>query len=115
MRPDIFEAIQSGDYDSFQTALIAEPNPLSLVNRFGSSLFHLAAFYGRDIMLRELLNIPGAKANVDHRNRIFQTPLHQAAKRGNIACVRSLLSEGASVTALNMFGDNALSCAAARK
>ena len=55
---------------------------------------HLAALYGHESLLQLLLS-PKYKPNLNIRDRIEGTPLHDASQEGHLACVRKLLQAGA--------------------
>ena len=70
---------------------------------------HLAAFFGRNDILRILTQHGG---DVDARNRDKNTPLHQAAFTGGVDAINILIQAGAHVSAQNESGETPMHVAA---
>ncbi len=101
----LWDAAISGDTTALSSALQAGARIDSLDTRSsvnGRRALNWAAYNDRAAAVRFLL---GHGADIEARNRTWNTPLHHAAEAGAIASVRVLLAAGADPTAVNFDGN----------
>jgi ankyrin repeat protein len=55
-----------------------------------------------------------AGVNIDAKDNYGNTPLHEAARQGNINIIMSLVAKGAEINAINNYGDTPLHWSAER-
>jgi ankyrin repeat protein len=92
---DVFDAAAAGRTRGLQELLDAEPALALAWARDGFTALHLAAFFGHDEAVEQLLEA-GADVNAVARNAELQVaPLHSAAAGAHAGIVASLLEHGA--------------------
>jgi uncharacterized protein len=98
--PTVFEAAAFGLTERLRELLAAEPGLERAFSGDGFTALHLAAFFGRDDAVRELIE-RGADVNaVATSDEIGPVqPLHSAAATGRLECARLLVENGADVNA----------------
>ncbi len=89
----------------------ANPN---ILDKEGMSPLHVAALYGREAEIFDLLVAHG-KVSVDHVDGNGQTALHLAARNVNIGAVQKLLERGANPNITNKWGQSPLHVAARQR
>lgn len=111
----IHEAAAAGKTDRVRALIQANPALAHEYSPDGFTPLHLAAFFGRDAIVDELL-ARGAPVHAASRNRTFARgvrPIHSAAARGRASIVLKLLESGADMNARDDDGNTALMSAAA--
>jgi len=95
--------------------LLTSPDlDVTLANNSGATAMHYlvrhaspsSSFDAKRVVALEKIKARGA--SIDAADRHGETPLHQAARRGNLACVDWLLSAGANVNALTSSKESVL-------
>ena len=105
-------AIRRNDATSVGLLLKAGADPNALVVRTGSSPLHFAAHGNGSACVKVLLRF-GAKAN--RLDKMFNTPLHYAARRcTQVNVYEDLLAVGVGIEIQNVWGGTALTLAAAQ-
>jgi len=102
---DIIEASRSGDLESVQALVSADPALLDTRDADGMTPLHWAIFRERHQVAAFLLEQGADFEAVDAENR---TPLHHAAFGGDPSSVELLLASGADVMALEFRGRSPL-------
>lgn len=99
-------AVENNDFDTVETTLKYYPELINEMCSGGDTPLHFAS---SQRMVEYLLS-QGASVNV----KAFDgdTPLHNAALKGNTGVARALLQNGASVSAKSRTGQTPLHCAA---
>jgi len=97
----IHDAVISGDADRV-TGLIQNGSDVNAKDMFGWSPLHRAVDSNRFKIATYL--VLSAKADVNIRDEDWNTPLHIAAKKGNVEFVEFLVNQGAVTTAKNKSG-----------
>lgn len=88
------EAIKVGDSERCRALLQAHPELLHRRDVAGNTVLHVAAESGASDVLQLCL-----RADVDARNLRRETPLHAAARAGELCCIIALLDAGADLDA----------------
>ncbi|KAF5554105.1 ankyrin [Fusarium phyllophilum] len=103
-RSPIFSACISRSAESV-TMLIRHGADLGIIDDFGWTCLHEAAYYGFEDSVRILV-----ESNVDLslQNRFGYTPLHLAGYKGNVNCCQYLLEQGADSTIRDTNGRNVI-------
>ncbi|KAJ3682742.1 hypothetical protein LUZ60_012969 [Juncus effusus] len=92
---DFYSAVQNGDLQSVESALLAEPDLIHRTTIYDRlSALHIAAANGCIEVLSMLLD---RSVQPDLVNRHKQTPLMLAAMHGKLDCVEKLLEAGANI------------------
>ncbi len=106
------EAAALGDLAAVKRLIAADPKVLARAGADGAFPLHLAAHFGHDRIVRELVRLG---ADVDARCGPFfsNMALHAAAAGRAPSCVRTLLELGATVDARDAGGHTPLHIAAA--
>jgi len=86
----------------------------TVLNASDRYLIHTAALNGQVDALRALLSVPDSNADTLFGECLDGTPLHYAADRGHLECVKLLIDNGASLDAHNRQGATPLAFASAR-
>ena len=107
-RAEVMEATLANDLPLLRSALVDGDHDVNATTANGSTALHVAAAYGYDEIVAELLS---AGANVDARSHLGPTALILAAQSGHLGSVQMLLAAGADRTALSFSGGSALSYA----
>jgi ankyrin repeat protein len=94
----IFEAAAVGDLARVHELLLLEAGFVDLFSPDGFTALHLAAFFGHEDVVAELVR-RGADVSAVARNALGVEPLHSAAAGGHIAAARILLAHGADPNA----------------
>jgi ankyrin repeat protein/predicted nucleotidyltransferase len=111
-RPSLFLAVVKGERSHVQQLLKAHED-ITVTFEEGETLLHVAAFYGHDLILQDLLNIPGSQSLINAQDHDGKTPLHKALwGEPKLSCVKLLLKYGADPNTKNKFGYNSLHWAA---
>lgn len=142
----LFEALRCGD-DEWAQKLIANRTPTGpyTLGNLTTTPLHIAARYGRNFIIRLLLNrravidardssdrtplmiavyhkqrqttefLIEKRARVDLADAVGATPLHVAVERDGIEAVTRLLARNANVNAADKFGDTPLDAALKRE
>jgi ankyrin repeat protein len=108
---DLFAAAALGRRDVVEQALASAPQDLGKVSYDGWTPLHLAAFFGRDDVVTQLLE-RGAGVSALSTNRMANTPLHAALAGGRDEAAMRLLAAGADVRAVDAGGHTPLHIAA---
>jgi ankyrin repeat protein len=95
---DVFEAAALGYVDRLRERLLDDPGAASAFSGDGFTALHLAAFFGKADVARELLD-GGARVDVYTRNPFANQPLHAAAAGRHTEVCRILIAAGADVNA----------------
>lgn len=95
---DVFEAAAYGRLDRLREALDVDPGLIEAFAPDGFTALHLAAFFGKLEVARELLE-RGADHATYTRNDFANQPLHAAAAGRHVEICRLLLAAGADVNA----------------
>ncbi|KAJ3559031.1 hypothetical protein NPX13_g9597 [Xylaria arbuscula] len=106
-RMRISEAILSQCMPSDYLRALEGLIPLSCVEALDLSYIHKIVLGILPVSLTCVLQSP-ARQNLDEKDRNGCTPLMHAAKHGNIAAVRDLISAGAEVNEVNLHGETAM-------
>ncbi|XP_034242517.1 ankyrin repeat domain-containing protein 16-like [Thrips palmi] len=96
----VHDAVRSGNVETFTTLVTAGAN-LSLLNKEGYGVHHMAAQAGQCQMLETL---SGLIKSDDGLGSFKTTPLHCAVRAGQIKSVETLLAMGADPTKLDSWG-----------
>lgn len=84
----ILAAAREGQASAIRT-LISAGADISAVNYKGSNCLMMAAYYGRELVVAQFLNLLDPNA----RDKKQFTPLHGACYQGHAACIRLLLAD----------------------
>jgi len=95
---DVYEAAAYGRLDRLREALDGDPGLIAAFAPDGFTALHLAAFFGKSEVARELLE-RGADHATYTRNDFANQPLHAAAAGRHVELCRLLLAAGADVDA----------------
>lgn len=96
---DVFEAAALGEPDRVRQLLDGDPDLVSAFSPDGFTPLHLAAFFGRGVVVDLLLD-RGAPLEVFARSSFAPvTPLQSAASAGHVQVARRLLDAGANARA----------------
>ena len=109
---DVFEAAAVGRPERVRELVDADP---TLVGAYAQDGFHplaLAAFFGHEEIVRDLLDRRADPAQWARHETIRVQPLHAAAANGNVEIARLLLDAGAPVDTPQPNGFTALHAAA---
>jgi len=113
-KPDLFEASALGRIDLVRAILDQDPSRVRAYSHDGWTALHLAAFFGRADVARELL-ARGAEVNALSRSERFaktNTPLHAAAANKQNGVATLLVEHGADFNAKDGSGFTPLGLAA---
>ncbi|KAK3433980.1 hypothetical protein EUGRSUZ_D01254 [Eucalyptus grandis] len=89
MHPKVYEAVKSGDFDSFETIILGNGEDLfHQTTPKENNILHLAAQYGQVNFIERLLQCPSGPSLLWQVNDKGDTPLHLAAKVGSCEVVR---------------------------
>eukprot|EP01050_Picozoa_sp_SAG11_P035216 SAG11_NODE_12803_length_684_cov_1.297436_1_plen_198_part_01 len=102
---NLWNAAFHGDVETVEYLVNVRCVPPDVRNRWGQTALHCACREGRERVVMTLLK---SGARVWLKEQDLCTPLHLAAFFGHTTCVQLLLQYGASVTALNAFGQTPL-------
>lgn len=110
--PPVVKAVQDGDVEALQKLLPVGDLRAALRARTsrGHSALHVAAAFGRDSSVAELL---ARRANIKHRDAAGLTALHAASDAGHLGAARLLLRSRADALARDRQGKQPLHKAAA--
>eukprot|EP00439_Symbiodinium_sp_Y106_P061088 s278_g9.t1 len=110
--PPVVKAVQEGDVEALQKLLPVGDLRVALRARTarGHSALHVAAAFGRDSSVVELL---ARRANIKHRDAAGLTALHAASDAGHLGAARLLLRSRADALARDRQGKQPLHKAAA--
>ncbi|RHY33776.1 hypothetical protein DYB32_001408 [Aphanomyces invadans] len=89
------------------TPAVVQQELMRVRNEVGDSLLHLAVWKGSLVKVKHLLSL-GADVNLVDNSITQWTPLHEAARSGNVSITKLLLSAGAAIAATDASGDTAL-------
>ena len=106
----LFEQVAQGKIRQLKTYLGEGGDPNQQEPESGSSLLYIAVANDQYDLVNLLLQQPAIK--VDESNKLANTPLMEAAKKGNEAIAVRLLEQGASQLLVNKDGMNPLMLAA---
>jgi ankyrin repeat protein len=101
----IMIATKTGNGLIFQTLLVSN-SLLSIKDRNGNSLLHLACIPESSFILNFLLR--RKICSIENENLESITPLHFACTKNNITAVRNLLSHGAKINTFDQLGQTPL-------
>ena len=93
---DVYEAAAYGRLDRLREALDGDPDLIDAFAPDGFTALHLAAYFGKAEVARELLE-RGADHATYTRNDFANQPLHAAAAGRHVELCRLLLAAGADV------------------
>jgi ankyrin repeat protein len=111
---ELYEAAALGDLDELRRGLGTHPGKLGAYSADGWTALHLAAFFGHEPVVRELL-AAGADVHARSTNALTNFPLHAAlAGHPRPGVVGALLAAGAEINAPAAGGVTPLHLAAAR-
>jgi len=96
---DLFAASAVGDLESVRLLLTAQPESINDFAPDGFTALGLAAFFGHDLLVAELLAL-GADVNQASNNSQHVMPLHSAVAHQHLAIAEMLLQHGAQVNAV---------------
>jgi ankyrin repeat protein len=95
---DAFDAAALGRIDRLRERLEEDPGAVAAFSPDGFTPLHLAAFFGKEDVARDLL-ARGASVDTYGRNDLANQPLHAAAAGRQLEVCRLLLAAGADVNA----------------
>lgn len=101
----LHSAAQSNNTDVLNS-LVVEGVSLNILNQYGQSALHQAALYNASQAVQILLN--SDEVLVDLADSDGNTPLHDAALRGNVTVIHLLLQNGADANRKNKRGETPL-------
>lgn len=112
-RLDFFEAAATGALERVRAIASEHPEQVRGYSEDGLTALHLAAFFGHEAVVAELLD-RGARVDALSRNDSESMPLHAAVAGGHRSAATLLLERGAPVDAQEEGGVTALHAAARR-
>ncbi|XP_071085551.1 serine/threonine-protein phosphatase 6 regulatory ankyrin repeat subunit A-like [Haliotis cracherodii] len=92
--------------------LVSEGADVSLVNVYGDNILHLACMGGHMETVKFVLSLN--LVDINSRGLRSRTPVMKAALKGHREVVELLVSDGADVSLVNVYGDNTLHLACRR-
>lgn len=110
-RLTIFEAAAAGQVEQLEAHLKSRPATIDSRSFDGWTALHLAAFFGREAAVAELLR-RGANFEAWSDNALNNQPLHAAAAGGHVEVCRMLIEAGADVNTRQHGGYSPLHSAA---
>jgi ankyrin repeat protein len=92
-------------------AMVASGVPVDAINHDGDTPFIIAVRKNREPLARTLAELG---ADVNHKNRLHRTALHEAAQQGSLTLVKLCLTYRAALDAQDANGNTPVHLAAAR-
>ncbi|RFZ83044.1 ankyrin repeat domain-containing protein [Mucilaginibacter terrenus] len=101
---NFFEYVERNEISSITLESLI-PTNINVLNNNGSTALHLAVYHGYDIMTHHLIKL-GANANL--QNKDGKTCLHYTAEYNRIEIAKILLSNNASLSIADNYGNQPL-------